>query len=468
MLERKLSSLEKHYYYRSELNVLSCIYLGVELNKIPTKAQLTSVLRQIILEYPQLHCNIFIDEKDGEPYIKSIDEMPILFDGVVEDITWSLESEANINRIFRDYKFPYHIEYPLWKVLINSSSRKMILIVDHILFDGMSCVEFWNEFISKLNAGSTDTQEFSNVLFTAKEDKISVPGFHPYENWPITLKYKVLRPIISKIFEWRPSLITSKNAKLVQFKNYVFPDSSMIESANKGGDYYAIKNDNCQCTLNVPTDELSDVLKTCRSQKVSLTSFLAALMCKTLEESVESKGYAGSLIKIDIPMNTRKVCMLNLNCEPKGCKIGNFVAPLELQYNMNDCRNIWEVAKYFQERLYVQSVDNISDTINNVKLLDVVDNAEFIKEKLRVAGLPGTFEITNLGLQKFDQTPGLSSEFKVEDAFFNEPQGISNIFTCAIISTPVGGLNCSISYPRNIKAEFQPFIERVRNKVSEK
>lgn len=63
-----------------------------------------------------------------------------------------------------------------------------------------------------------------------------------------------------------------------------------------------------------------------------------------------------------------------------------------------------------------------------------------------------TFEMTNLGFQKFSSLE--SKKYFVVDAKFNEPQLVASIFTCAVISTPLGGLNCSVSYPKDISTEL--------------
>lgn len=466
MAKRTLNSLERFYYYRGELNVLSSIFVAVQLNKLPTKEQLFQTLKKLIEEYPQLHCNIFKDETNGELIIKSIEKRPIEFDDVVEYVS-SRDDDEGINDIFKNYQFPYHVEKPLWKILIDRDKRRQTLVVNHVLFDGISCVKFWESFFMTLNDLSAEEGDNNEALFSPQVDVNTVPVVHPYENWPVTWKYVILRPLLATIFKWSPSALLRLNPNLFQFKSYIFPSGLLESKKDNMKTGFQIRNDNCQFILKLSSVKLKRVLRECKSNKVSLTSFLASLICLTLKNTSKSDDYKGSILKVDIPMNTRKALGDRFNdLDSKTLQLGNLVASLQIEKDMNDLDDIWAAAKDFQHGLKLQSVDNINETINNTKLLDVVDEADFVIEKLKTNGPPGTFEITNLGFQSFCLKENPDAEFIVEDSIFNEPQSTASIFTCAVVSTQLGGLTCSISYPREIKSQFQPFVDSISNYFS--
>lgn len=459
--KRKLCSLEKFHYDRSRLNLHSCFYLGIQLNELPEKRLLCHALRETIAKHPNLHQTIALDPEDNQPYIKNIDRV-LEFDDIAEYVPFAY-TEDSINQLFQDRKFPYNVDKPLWKLLLLENDKKCLLLLDHVLFDGMSAVAFWTSFMESL---SEDAGEPDDNLW-APSQKSPIQDCHPYELWPTTWSSRCKALLLGALFRLCPSAIMAVGKDQLQFKNYQFPDGLLVENGSNDQSQYHVRNDNCQQTLQVEPGHLRDLLSACKRHGVSLTSFLAALLAISLDKCPEQDSYTGSCLKISVPMNTRKACAQVLDIPESTMTMGNFVAPTELLYDLRITDDVWLVAKKFGKVLKRQTTTEIVSTINNVRLLDVVDTAKFIEEKIKAGGPSGTFEITNLGAQDFCKGRS-NGRFLVENAVFNEPQSISDVFTCSLISTPLGGLSCSLSYPRAIKKDIEPCIDDLKEFLNQK
>lgn len=460
--ERKLSSLEKFFYNRSRSNLHSCFYVGIQLNKLPEKSQIEQALKETITTYAQLHQNIAIDPTDNQPYIKNI-ESALKFDDVAE-YTPDNYTEDTINQIFQTRNFPYHVEQPLWRLLIFENERKFLLLLDHTLFDGMSAVAFWKTFMNCLPDQIVDPIE--NIWEPTLESG-SQEDSHPYDKWPTTWSSMLIAPILGLLFKLRPSAITALPKDQLRFHEYGFPDGLFAQTESNEPVRHNIRNDNCQQTVKVKPNDLKDLLSACKNHGVSLTSFLAALLANSMHKCLEKDSYTGSYLKIDVPMNTRRACAKMLNIPDSSMTMGNFVASTELKYDLQTNDDFWEVAQRFCQSLKHQTTTNVSAAINNVRLLDAVDSTKFLEEKVKAVGPSGTFEVTNLGAQEFGKVNS-NDHFVVEDAVFNEPQGISDVFTCSTITTPMGGLYCSLSYPRDIRKSIEPCLAHFKQFLDSK
>lgn len=444
----QLSSLEEFFFYRSKWNLHSCFYTGIKLNKIPTKLQLSNALTQTIKQFPPLYSNVHADA-DGKLDMTSFKTNPIQFDDVVDyKLDWEDWSSDNINSIFKDYHFDYLKEKPLWKLVIIPNLNTLLLVVDHVLTDGIGTTKFWDFFLKQLgpNVDNEDTELFTPQTSISHENDQKL--IHPYDQWPISWSWKLKRFLIPHIVRFKPDLVTGLDPAYLQFNDYKFPENLLDMESTKPLDY-VIQNSNIHWTLNVPQDKLKMVLIQCKNHQVSLTSYLAASIAIALNGNINDQKDTnnGTKIKIDIPMNTRDVCQSKLNLDNSQVQIGNFVAGLEYVTERSNLVNIWDVARDIQSTITKSSKTDIDATIQQVKLLDVVNIKDYVLPKISNTGPGSTFEVTNLGFQNFET---VDDEFTVEDAFFNEPQGISDIFTCSVVSTVKGGMNISISAPNTI------------------
>ncbi|CCD24550.1 N-acetyltransferase NDAI_0D02360 [Naumovozyma dairenensis CBS 421] len=467
MNPRELSSLENFFYHRSEVNLHSCFYLALLLNALPAKKQLYKALQDTIATYPQLHQNITKNKEDEYLYVEDIKKTPIEFEDVVEFVAWEKFEEKEINSIFQTYNFHYRNDRPLWKILVVPSLNTFILLLDHALFDGISAVKIWETFMEKLNKSS----EIENIdvtvpLYIPEENHEGtlVASQHPYDIWPVPIAWKVKSFIATKLFNWYPQAIISPNSNLFEFKGYKFPEGFLSQYPKDGVTSFKVRNDNTQKLIKMAPGKLETILKNCKTNAVSLTSYIVAIIIIALR-NVTQESYTGNLLKVSIPINTRNICANQVNTPEEMLQLGNFVGSMDFEHPINSDSGIWDIARDVQQFITKNTTVGISDIINNIKLLDGINCEEFVKKKIEFSsnGPASTFEVTNLGFQSFKGSCMESSSYFIKDAVFNEPQGMSDIFTCSVISTPIGGLRCSLSYPKDIAQEFEPCWDYIKN-----
>ncbi|GCE97398.1 hypothetical protein ZYGM_004954 [Zygosaccharomyces mellis] len=456
---RKLSSLERYFYTRSILNLHSCFYVGIRLNQLPSKAELRSAIKRAIDKFIQLRCNVGIDEKDGKPYFKIVDQSLGLED-VVEFVDWTRFDEDKMNYVFQNYAFRYHTEKPLWKMLVIPSERKLVLLMSHVLFDGMAGVIIWQELLKNLNEPKGITESRSERIYEPNESQGFTSDYHPYEGWPITLKTKVLRFLFGQYLKWKPinADMVGLNEKDFKFKNYSL-SHLIAKNPAPTGDRYQVRCDSVQWNIHLTLKEMQNVLRLCREHKVSLSSLLTALFAQSLIKFSNPANYTGCQLKICLPMNTRIACNKYLQNDDYTKQLGNFVGTVNLSSNINDKISLWELSKLFQKDITQKVGSDIQDFIDECSFLDVLNIEELFAAKVAASNPSDTFEVSNLGFQSFNNS---EDSFEVIDAFFNQPQGISSNFCCSVISTN-NGLNCHVTIPRNLKEDLVPCIRYVEN-----
>ena len=463
-MTHRLSSLEEYFFYRSSWNLHSCFFTAIKLNKLPTEAQIGYALQKTINYFPPLYSNVQTKDdevsSDESLYMTPFKLESISFQNVVEYKDWDELNTDNINSIFKEYKFSYFKESSLWKLLIVPKITTLILAADHVLSDGIGTIKFWQYFLK--NLGPQIDNINSQILFYPDPQNLPVNKYiHPYDLWPISKSWQLKRLVIPYLAKYFPGLVTGLNSQFLQFNQYKFPYDLLDMETSKPYNY-KIKNSNIHHILNIPYPQLRSVLEACKKRQVSLTSYIAAVFAMVMNSKINDECVntnKGSKFKIDIPMNTRSVCQNMLNVDASVLQMGNFVAGLGIEINRSELINIWQVAQFIQSNISKFTTTNINDTIQQVKLLDVVQIKDFILPKLYNQGPSGTFEVTNLGLQDFTHD---NDEFIVEDIIFDEPQGISDIFTCSVVTTKKGGMNISISIPETINGELRNVCEEVK------
>ncbi|CEP63147.1 N-acetyltransferase LALA0_S07e03444g [Lachancea lanzarotensis] len=445
-----LSGIEKFHYHRSRLEYHSCFYVAVKLNQAPDNASLRSALEVTISKFPLLYSNAFTN--GGNVTLIPL-KNTIMLQDVLKPVDFNSLDESFNNYVFNNVAFDYEVDKPLWKILVLKDRRTLVLCTDHLIMDGMSTVAFWKSVIAGLNNSDLLGAPDSGPVFTPKAGLCKVQQ-HPYDQVPFSVlglllwvfvRLMVLLDfanlgLIEKVF------IPHLASKDLKFKNYRFPQG-LLDSA--GG----IRNDNCQLNLHISSPKMRLLLKNCKLHKVSFTSLLSAVAAHALQ-SISSTQVEGSCIKISVPMNARGDVQKILEGTPNSSEFGNFIKSGEFSRDLSKLTELWGTAKSLDEEMASQRYSNLS--IQMTKLLNLIDVENFVQGKVNAPYPGSTFEITNLGYQTFDC--GADDKYFVEDAFFNEPQGINDVFTFAVVSTPVGGLNCWLSYPKELQTDLQPAI----------
>ncbi|CAB4256093.1 N-acetyltransferase [Maudiozyma barnettii] len=465
MTLRELSSLEQYFYYRCKLQLHSCFYLATTLNKIPPRTIFEYALQETIKKYPQAHCTVTLDAVNVTPNIKELSDSPIYFDDVVEYCEWDSLDTEKMNTIFKKYNFAFDNGRPLWKIIVLEKSNQLIFALSHIFFDGMSSTIFATTFLENLNRKVDDSKKRDNgLLYTSRKD-VNIPP-HAYDLWPVPLAWKIKRQLVKLLLKVSPGVVTGTDKNLLQFENYNFPDDFVKVPADEE-DTFTVKNDNLQRILRFSPEQLKTILSKCKEEKVSLTSFLGALFSFGLNNVSSDVLRNGKSFSINIPMNTRPICKEYLNVDESSLQLGDFIIGMEYPSTLDTVSNetFWSFATKINEYILDNRQNQISDQINTAKLLDVANVKSYVRQKVENAygiGPGAAFEVTNLGYVTFGSNSiEEDKNYYVTDAFFNQPQGFSNIFTCSIITTAIGGLTCSISYPKSLVVEMEPIWSKV-------
>lgn len=441
---RQLSSFEEYFYQRRNLNLHSCFYLAITLNESPSRELLSHVITKVIPRYPQLYSNVFL--QDEKPIIRPIESF-IYFNDVVEYMQEEQLTEELINQIFRTVKFKYHDDVPIWKILALNGGRSLVLCLDHVFFDGLSGVKFLENIMEELNTIECFSN-YQDIVYKC-EGKELVPK-HPYSNWPIPWKWKMFRllaPLFVKLDSYIGPWVANftHDSSMLNFNRYEFPKGIFRDVVKRN----EIRNDNCQLTFSIPAENLEQLLVKCKKHNVSLTSILISVFIASLKE-VDPSMIHGSQVTVDVPVNTRNLIKSTMNIDAKELEMGNFIMAGKVTYDITEDTDLLHTSKKIQDQIVKQKDD--VDSIHTSKLLDVVNVEDYIASMANKKFPGSTFEMTNLGFQKFSSLE--SEKYFVVDAKFNEPQLVASIFTCAVISTPLGGLNCSVSYPKDISTEL--------------
>lgn len=453
MPSRQLSNIERYFYNRRKLGLHSCFYLAVKFNRQIDDNHLSYALKETINEFPQLHSNVFNDEtfERIEPITVTIH-----FKDVVSFLEEEELSEDLINKIFKTVKFNYNEHEVLWRLLVLKNRCTFILCVDHVLFDGMSTVKFWEKFIGALN--NDEPKDDDKILHFHSSIVPNLPP-HPYDLIPITFKWILIRWLIRIIlalgmFPYRQEI----SDKQFRLPGYSFPSGLFERNCNT----QTIRNDNRQVKLHICNNGLTFLLSQCKRHNVSLTSMFVATIIYSLRSNRPASA-CGTLLKIDLPMNTRVQMERELNLNLAQLDMGNYIKNGELTYDLSQTEGIWNIAKDINEQ--IDAKKNDFESINMIKLLDFADNEKLIREKTKAKYPGSTFEVTNLGSQSFQSS--IDDKFHIVNALFNEPQSISDIFTFSLVSSSVGGLNCCISCPKDIFDELNPTFNYMKEILKE-
>ncbi|CUS21350.1 LAQU0S03e00540g1_1 [Lachancea quebecensis] len=451
---KSLSGLEEFFYYRSKQRLHTCFIVAITLNTRPTRGEIFHAIKTVVSKYPQLYSDVVA--RNGSLVLDPL-QSPFSLDDVVEFTALESLDEESSDKIFKEITFIYGTGKPLWKVLVLEDQRTFVLCSDHVILDGLSTTVFWGSFMRSLNASQPDSTSSDEVLFKPSPTIPHVPQ-HPYSQLPVSVSGLLLRFFVRFLVLMSflgvdligPVFVPSLGTKDFKFLHYRFPEGFLASDGT-------VRNDNCQLKINVSPNNLRALLRRCKEKKVSLSVFLLAVIAHSLK-LVDATHVEGSRIKASVPMNTRPLVQKTMSVKPEAVEVGNFITGATLEYDKTSDDDIWQTAAKFREELLSQKDSQRS--IESTKLLELIDVDAFVERK-KNAKYPGsTFEVTNLGFQSFDC--GEDDRYYVQDSIFNNPQGLGDVISCGCVATPVGGLNCSINFPRVISSDLKAPIEYIK------
>ncbi|OWB67090.1 hypothetical protein B5S33_g3694 [[Candida] boidinii] len=320
---RQLSYLEYYYFLRNKKKFYSNFLIHSKFSKEIPLDILYQALKKITKEYPQFNLQVF--ETKNETSFRYLTDYK-LKDVVeyVEDIYESSKYIPHLEDIFDDIhliRFTYSLKNkPLWRLRIINKNE-IIFYCDHIMWDGTSGMSFFqilrnniNEIINDKNKNgenmltklSKDEEEklLNSYLFNYNGQAIRLKEIHPkptsiinynpnlyfflktavdfamYEYFPVFLKYiinKIRNSFVSNLQNYNPNSLTLSHTDSnddSNFQNYsLLGDKYQVDHLiNRAGYARSLIK-----TINIPSDKVSKLIKSCRENGVKLTSLLTAI-----------------------------------------------------------------------------------------------------------------------------------------------------------------------------------------------
>ncbi|OWB62222.1 hypothetical protein B5S31_g366 [[Candida] boidinii] len=320
---RQLSYLENYYFLRNTKKFYANFLIHSKFSEEIPLNILYQALKKITKDYPQFNLQVF--ETKNETSFRYLTDYKLK--DVIEyadDIYKSSKYTPNLEDIFDDIhliKFPYSLKNkPLWRLRIINKNE-MIFYCDHIMWDGTSGMSFFqilrdniNEIINNKNKTgnnlSTKLSEdeekklLNSYLFNYNDQSIRLKEIHPkptsiinynpdlyfflktavdfamYEYFPVFLKYiinKIRNSFVLNLQTYNPNSLTSSHNDSnddFNFQNYnLLGDKYQVDHLiNRAGYGRSLIK-----TINIPSDKVSKLIKSCRENRVKLTSLLTAI-----------------------------------------------------------------------------------------------------------------------------------------------------------------------------------------------
>lgn len=383
---RDLSQFEQFFYYKTINRYYSNVRILAEYEKPVNKTQLCVALRLLIEKYP-----ILVMSVDGKsPKATIVNE--ILFDNVVEFVTVEEESIESILNLYHKKYFTYDENSVTWELKVINS-KYILLLCDHLFFDGVSTKNFQVE-LSKLldNEG-----EYDRMLFKRSSNSIVFPAPDEFINYKAPEGF-----VIPEIESPYKDLMENGNLTTIECQNGI------------------TKVSDCEI-VTVDNDEMATLLKLCRDHNVKLTSLLVLLSNLSVKEFLPTKD-----IETAIPVDIRGKIQNENHPETTSFKFGLFVSSIGVKLpNINKLDSLinlkeinWPCVEYINT--YIHTHAPISEYY--ISSLEGIDMKQYTDERFSKME-NASIEISNLGQVK---------ESKIKAMWFDQP---SDTFNINIIST---------------------------------
>ncbi|CUM65882.1 uncharacterized protein PRCAT00003532001 [Priceomyces carsonii] len=296
-ISRKPGFIERYYICRNVERYYTNLSIIVEIDKIVDADLISNALRNMVLKNPWFTLNFYrIDDSilDSESNGHNFEVRPvkhIKFTDVVkfETITSSVDEDLleGINKL----NCPMNeLCLPLWRIIVYQNEEQpakqyICFYCDHSLFDGVAALEFQKDLLKEISdvycSKSTAFQEFLFELEADVDpDHYEVPQareneFDLYET-PLT-EASNSRVSNSLVFKKNENMtgINEANGKKILEKSKLFNYPTV--STNTNSRYR---------TSSFEPEIVGKMLKFCKSQGITLTSYFDIICLQCLQETV--------------------------------------------------------------------------------------------------------------------------------------------------------------------------------------
>lgn len=411
-------------------------------------------LRKTILDYHVLICNVFKDNEKGYTVCHPIEQATfgdlVHFTSDLFSPEGKQASEEYLNFLCRGQFFKLNEHSPLFRVFI-SGTHDLGATFEHTMADGVVALYFHEVFLESLaycdneaNAAEyeilygtpPESVDMSTVIFNFSEDRKYLRN-----SLPPTLEMGMRSPDID--YSDNDPLHYSK---VVPAK---FPEKWP-------GRYPAEKECSVAFKLfNFTPAQVSHILKMCKANGVTFTSFLSCVQALALQPIYGDKHHTLSMVAItlrrflsvDKVPEPYKAIMTKENYRLFGMfahmGVPEFFAPV---YEFS-----WDHVRSINSKM-VQSLKN--DKLLSLRkkwydeALEIDDNRVFFESELG-KNKADAIKISNLGLGKFPifDMGDLKEPWAVNDIVFAQDTAPNaSEFVLDVVSSPRGGLNIVMSY----------------------
>lgn len=412
-MERPLSNLEHLLRCRTSSGVYRSFNVSAVYSKELTIPGLKYALRQTLLKYPILACNI--KKTSSDCYYTPVDikfldviERPSNFDSINEDFL----------KYINGHKFTLYSSKPLFKLYLVDD-KTLTVVLEHTISDGLVGPYFHESILHYL----AEEKELHSDLIVTKSELYNI-SLTP----PIDLFMK--NPL-------DPKEITADGAlkNVVNFKTPFLPDSN--EELWPGRFPTTRDSSIAFKFLKLTPLEVDLMVKKCRSYNVTITSYIHAVLVITIDLMIDDGFHSCHRIA----MSLRKFIP---NFE------GRFIATAALVGEQIKLRKV----KDFSWQL-VQNIDLcIKKQVVNENILEIVvdflrefdktgENREYFTSAVATGKKVDTIKLSNLGVFDLKEDGGWS----VTEMFFaQDVVSYSAEFMLNIITTPISGMNLVLSF----------------------
>lgn len=449
--EREPGFFEKYYLCRSAEKYTTNVSVIARYNRHIDKVVLSNALRSLIVKNPEFCCNFFSDEpyekikkQNGNPYrLKPLNK--ITFEDVVfyEQIEKDLDDEI-LDRLDTEYS-GININEPLWKLIIfeNTASQYLTFLYDHTLWDGKSGQFFHEELLSELEHFSiSEDISFQDNLFDYDKDKSILPvlpkssdklfDLYDMDMW-YTFKHILKLIIPTGITNYLTSNSLVEPYTLI---SYPFPKEDNLSNLTSTK----------LRLVHVDASSLNNIMKKCKENGVTLTSYLTALMTYCLKESVLSDVGDNKVASILIPMSGRRY----YPDKAQETKFGLYVGSMNYNINIDTVTegNLKNLSQSLLKDMRIAL--ETREPFKFCSLLKLVNIWDFLGAKVKKNDR-GTIAFSNLGMANAEK-----GDWKLIELIFSQSNGIYTNYSMSAISTPDAGLNITFGYSKYL----ENFIER--------
>lgn len=443
---RKLGNKENFFRARAQCNFYRNFVVSVQYSRSPIqdKLLLFRALRKTLIDYPSLTCNVFEVEDERKLIMRPVNN--VYFLDLVEILLETvLISDEKYIRYMSETHFshPYE-ERPLFKLVVPNEFS-LGAAFDHTLADGLVGRYFHEILLDNIAYCDIKTND---VEYKALYGEVPINFEENVLLFSLEKDSKYFRnsvpPPMEMYMEGEVTEITPSH-----FSKFIPPDFPHLwpgRFASKLERSIAYKH------INIPAEDLAEIMVQCRKHKVTLTSYLVVNSALTLQPIFGRKHHflIATAITLRRFMNKENLDVPYKQLLEPECKILGLHSHQGLIQTYAPLDEFsWDLVADSNAKLKetTTSKGELWSLLRKVNAPDWSgDNKSLFEASLGKSKLD-SLKLSNLGYVEFPVHPSnLGPDWTVTDAVFGQDIAPTSEFVVNVIATPIGGLNIVLEY----------------------